>query len=615
VTKITYPNDTVVTFHYDMSGRLASVGDSLDADKYARLTYTARDEIDSLILGNDLQRVNYAYNERGWLTSINGGIPEDTSSDLFGEVLEYYGTDREPTWPAYYNGNIAAQKLAFSHSDTIVHLYEYDEIDRLVDAHMGTAADTVPEPYREYAYDKNGNRISLKLDGDTVGWTYDYSSGTNQLIDAKWLGASQEAFTYDASGNVDTCDYRFFYDIYNQLRWADSLGTDYLKFGYNVAGERVWKYYHWTYIDSSGGKDSLPVLPLLMMMGGGGGIPQIVHDSAITWYIRGADGKVLAEYDPVNEEYLHTFIYAGNQRIAMFDKLGALHFYLNDHLGSARRVITSNGTSRDKYVYHPFGGESSFTINTLQTRRYTGKTLDEEMGLDLYYYGARYYDPDLGRFTQIDPHAHNYPSWGPYGYVRNNPLRRTDPTGMDDNEENQPSVEKMLAAAADRLLEGINKLVSVVSATISVGPQAGIKVGPAKLSVASTVDITVNPLGEIKDYSAGFEVQGALLDNKATLGAKTNSSGDVVLGGQIEAKNLKAGGSTVYSAASNSFTSGPSKAGYGPISANGSGSYDIGVSAGFIGVELSIDPSAAPESGVPDVMPTLKALGDLLRHP
>jgi len=98
-------------------------------------------------------------------------------------------------------------------------------------------------------------------------------------------------------------------------------------------------------------------------------------------------------------------------------------------LGSARRVITSNGISRDKYVYHPFGGEASFTINTLQTRRYTGKTLDEEMGLDLYYYGARYYDPTLGRFTQVDPLANKYPAWGPYVYCADNPLKYRDPNG------------------------------------------------------------------------------------------------------------------------------------------------------------------------------------------
>jgi len=433
VTKIRYPNDTVVTFHYDMRGRLASIGDLLDADKYATITYTARDEIEQIILGDSLQLMDYEYNERGWLTSINGGIAEDTSSDMFGEILEYYGTARDTAWPAYYNGNIAAQKLAFSRSDTIVHLYEYDQIDRLVDAHMGTASDTAIGPYREYTYDKNGNRLSLNIDGGPNEWTYVYNANSNQLASTGYLGSLHTAYTYDASGNVDSSDFLYTYDLYNQLNRVDtSGGSAYLRFGYSVAGERIWKEYHWAYLDSTGGDDSIPIFPLgMMMMGGGGGVPpQIVQDSSITWYIRGADGKVLAEYDPLDSTYLHTFIYAGDQRIAMFDKLGALHFYLNDHLGSARRVIAANGTPKDKYVYHPYGGESSSTVNTLQTRRYTGKPLDEEMGLDLYYYGARYYDPELGRFTQMDPLAGQYPGWGPYVYCGNNPLSNLDRDGQ-----------------------------------------------------------------------------------------------------------------------------------------------------------------------------------------
>jgi len=59
---------------------------------------------------------------------------------------------------------------------------------------------------------------------------------------------------------------------------------------------------------------------------------------------------------------------------------------------------------------------------------YNGKELDEESGL--YYYGARYYDAEVGRWWSVDPAYDLYYSWSPYNYVRNNPVNLTDPNGM-----------------------------------------------------------------------------------------------------------------------------------------------------------------------------------------
>jgi RHS repeat-associated protein len=60
--------------------------------------------------------------------------------------------------------------------------------------------------------------------------------------------------------------------------------------------------------------------------------------------------------------------------------------------------------------------------------KFTGKELDSETGL--YYLGARYYSPVDGIFLSVDPLAGSFPSWSPYVYTLNNPVRLTDPTGM-----------------------------------------------------------------------------------------------------------------------------------------------------------------------------------------
>ncbi len=61
---------------------------------------------------------------------------------------------------------------------------------------------------------------------------------------------------------------------------------------------------------------------------------------------------------------------------------------------------------------------------------YNGKELQEDLGLQLYDYGARYYDPVLGRWHVPDPLAEEFNSWTPYHYVHNNPIMLVDPTGM-----------------------------------------------------------------------------------------------------------------------------------------------------------------------------------------
>lgn len=63
--------------------------------------------------------------------------------------------------------------------------------------------------------------------------------------------------------------------------------------------------------------------------------------------------------------------------------------------------------------------------------KYNGKELEDELGLNLYDYHARKFDPALGRFMTIDPHADRYARLTPYNYVYNNPVNGIDPDGRD----------------------------------------------------------------------------------------------------------------------------------------------------------------------------------------
>ncbi len=143
------------------------------------------------------------------------------------------------------------------------------------------------------------------------------------------------------------------------------------------------------------------------------------------YYIRDTEGNVIAEYDGVGN-LISEYVYGNGQRMARLEPDGTVDYYLNDHLGSAR-VMAGSGWSAN---YYPFGEIASQTGSDEDTRYdFTGQERDWETGL--MYFGARYYDPGIGRWLSVDPEVDRYTSFSPYHYCYNNPIVTVDPTGKD----------------------------------------------------------------------------------------------------------------------------------------------------------------------------------------
>ena len=106
-----------------------------------------------------------------------------------------------------------------------------------------------------------------------------------------------------------------------------------------------------------------------------------------------------------------------------------IFFYHPDHLGSSSYITGNDGKVSQHTEYIAFGEILFDEHNTEHTMPYlfNGKELDSETGL--YYYGARYYDPKVSIFVNVDPLREKAPNWTPYRFGFNNPIRYTDPDG------------------------------------------------------------------------------------------------------------------------------------------------------------------------------------------
>jgi RHS repeat-associated protein len=145
--------------------------------------------------------------------------------------------------------------------------------------------------------------------------------------------------------------------------------------------------------------------------------------------------------DPLSETNLagtfqNAYVFFNGQRVARIDSAVAVHYYFSDHLGSHGVVENATGTTCEQDIdYYPYGGvENDYCPNASQNYKFTSKERDSESGLDNF--GARYNASTMGRFMTLDP-VHimkqkliDPQQWNMYAYVRNNPLRFTDPTGM-----------------------------------------------------------------------------------------------------------------------------------------------------------------------------------------
>ena len=161
---------------------------------------------------------------------------------------------------------------------------------------------------------------------------------------------------------------------------------------------------------------------------------QTVTGDGTTQFWYDDDGSVISTTGAWQRDY----VYFNGRRVAYFaPSSGNQHYYWSDHLGSARVMSNSDGSSIEwEADYFPYGTKQVYNNSLDNFFLFTGDQFDYELGYN--YAVAREQSPVLGRFLSPDPnqtagfaHVGDPQSWNGYSYARNSPTVATDSNGLD----------------------------------------------------------------------------------------------------------------------------------------------------------------------------------------
>ena len=474
-------------FQYTPQGRMKAHLHKVNYEPSELIAYNVYDELGQLISkqvgGQDTinfigyQKVNYQYNNRGWLKAINDindfnsdvGHFEDlfsfkihyntvtkknSETNVIEEVEDSYGQNVKKL----FNGNIAETYWRTLGDNTLrKYSNHYDDLNRLKNAYYQKPEETIEstDAYNEsLSYDKNGNISRLSRTGNYDGNDYTlmidhleyfYPDNSNLLMKVTDSTNNPLGFKDDSDGTNDSED-DYVYDEYGNMRQDENKGI-----------ERI-DYNHLN-------------LPVYINFG----------DGKMIYYFYDANGAKLKKavfnnQDVTETDYFGIFQYE-NTVLQFFsypegyvkhtpDKLGRSTFdYVynyKDHLGNIRLSYALDPATQvlkilEENHYYPFGlkhtnynsGKRNIkfeedtetkivlpVLNMGYKYKYNGQEFQDELGLNWYTYRYRNYDPAIGRFMGIDPVSEEYFSISTFQFAHNNPIWKIEIEGLEGKATN-----------------------------------------------------------------------------------------------------------------------------------------------------------------------------------
>jgi len=418
-TKIEYKNDATTSYIYDS-----------DTFRLIRLNTTRPGGLNGLtnqLFANAtiVQDLNYTYDPVGNITNIiDNALP----------AIQYNNQNVEPSSDYIYDavyrlisaeGREHIGQTAFDFAPANGDYRDYPYVGMQVNPNNPKAVRKYTETYD---YDEVGNIKSVQHTAVGGSWTrnYDYmetslleaSKFNNRLTRTTVGNNPSENYSYaDAQGNdVHGCmtainSMLMEWDFKDQLQLVGLIDGGAAYYIYDASGQRIRKV-----IDNQNNVKQKERIYL-------------------------GNFEIYREYNPATAakklERESLQVMDDKQRIALVETRTdtaaleqLIRYQLSNHLDSANLELDSQSQIISYEEYYPYGISSYQAVRsqteTPKQYRYTGKERDEESGL--YYHGARYYMPWLGRWTSSDP-MQSLGGESLYTYVRNNPIRFIDPDG------------------------------------------------------------------------------------------------------------------------------------------------------------------------------------------
>jgi len=443
VSEISSGGNDFIRYEYDKSGNRIRI--LSDDGREINISYDNFNRAKNINAQG--KEIEYKYDLNGNITCVSSGkeikILYEYNKLNKAEQIEYDGKR------IALNYDKLGRRIEKTLSNSIVVSYSYDQAGNLIQLEAKDTTNKTIDFFR-YVYDASGNRIESESISGKTRYKYD---GSNQLTEVEYSNGNREEYFYDGNGNrikfirsekkeghILKTESRYYFNTLNQMikevdKVEGTAGGKKMLYGYSRNGNLVRELCDdkdTVYLYDSGNK-----LSVVKVNGKeevqykydlfGRRIKKIEGDKTTGYFYDGSN--IIMEYD---EEGKILSRYIGGKGIdEIFAKVSGDNeeYYIHDGQNSIRAVTDSEGKIVNRFSYSAFGTPRRWPAGTTPRCAFgfTGREFDSATGL--YYYRARYYDPKLGRFTQLDPLG--MPDGiNRYIYARNNPIRWIDPLGL-----------------------------------------------------------------------------------------------------------------------------------------------------------------------------------------